>query len=59
MTGENGFAPKGQTVEDSTFPFSSIPIVTNTTVLTKETMTDSAGSKPETARQAPGLCVPE
>lgn len=49
MTGENGFAPKGQTVEDSTFPFSSIPIVTNTTVLTKETMTDSGWLKPETA----------
>ena len=49
MTGENGFAPKGQTVEDSTFPFASIPIVTNTTVLTKETMTDSGWLKPETA----------
>ena len=49
MTGENGFAPKGQTVKDSTFPFSSIPIVTNTTVLTKETMTDSGWLKPETA----------
>ena len=49
MTGEDGFAPKGQTVTDSTFPFSSIPIVTNTTVLTKETMTDSGWLKPETA----------
>ncbi len=49
MTGENGFVPKGQTVKDSTFPFSSIPIVTNTTVLTKETMTDSGWLKPETA----------
>lgn len=49
MTGENGFVPKGQTVKDGTFPFSSIPIVTNTTVLTKETMTDSGWLKPETA----------
>lgn len=49
MTGENGFVPEGQTLKDSTFPFSSIPIVTNTTVLTKETMTDSGWLKPETA----------
>ena len=49
MTGENGFTPKGQSVKDSTFPFASIPIVTNTTVLTKETMTDSGWLQPETA----------
>lgn len=49
MTGENGFVPEGQTVEDSTFPFSSIPIVTNTMVLTKKTMTESGWLKPETA----------
>lgn len=49
MTGENGFAPEGQTVDVNTFPFASIPIVTNTMVLTKETMTDSGWLKPETA----------
>ena len=49
MTGENGFAPAGQTVEDSTFPFASIPVITNTTVLTKETMTDSGWLEPEIA----------
>jgi hypothetical protein len=49
MTGENGFAPEGQTVEKNTFPFASIPIVTNTMVLTKETMTDSGWLKKETS----------
>ena len=49
MTGENGYAPEGQLVKDDTFPFASIPILTNTTVLTKATMTDSGWLKPETA----------
>ena len=49
MTGETGFAPAGQTTEDSTFPFAYNPVVTNTTVLTKETMTDSGWLEPETA----------
>ena len=49
MTGENGYAPEGQLVKDDTFPFASIPILTNTTVLTKATMTDSGWLEPETA----------
>lgn len=49
MTGENGFAPEGQTIEQNTFPFASIPIVTNTMVLTKETMTDSGWLKKKTS----------
>ena len=49
MTGENGYAPEGQVVKDDTFPFASIPILTNTTVLTKATMTDSGWLEPETA----------
>ena len=49
MTGENGYAPEGQLVKDDTFPFASIPVLTNTTVLTKATMTDSGWLEPETA----------
>lgn len=49
MTGENGYAPEGQLVKDDTFPFASIPILTNTTVLAKATMTDSGWLEPETA----------
>lgn len=49
MTGSNGFAPKAQTVDDNSFPFASIPIVTNTLVLTKETMTESGWLEAETA----------
>ena len=49
MTGSNGFAPKAQTVDDNSFPFASIPIVTNTLVLTKETMTESGWLKAEAA----------
>ena len=49
MTGENGYAPEGQLVKDDTFPFASIPILTNTMVLTKATMTDSGWLEPETA----------
>ena len=49
MTGSNRFAPKAQTVDDNSFPFASIPIVTNTLVLTKETMTESGWLEAETA----------
>ena len=48
MTGDNGYAPAAQTVDVNTFPFASIPIITNTLVLTKETMTDSGWLKAET-----------
>lgn len=48
MTGRTAL-PRGQTVEVSTFPFASIPVITNTTVLTKETMTDSGWLEPEIA----------
>ena len=41
MTGEDGFAPEAQTVDVNTFPFASIPIITNTLVLTEDTMTNS------------------
>ena len=41
MTGDTGAALPQQTVTDETFPFASIPVVTNTTVLTEATMTDS------------------
>lgn len=49
MTGDSGFILESQTVEDSTFPFASVPIITNTMVLTKETMTESGWLQPETA----------
>ena len=48
MTGENGYTPAGQSVDVNTFPFASIPIITNTLVLTKQTMTDSGWLKAET-----------
>lgn len=48
MTWDNGYAPAAQTVDVNTFPFASIPIITNTLVLTKETMTDSGWLKAET-----------
>ncbi len=41
MTGETGAALPEQEVEVNTFPFAYIPVVTNTTVLTQATMTDS------------------
>ena len=48
MTGEDGFAPEAQTVDVNTFPFASIPIITNTLVLTEETMTTSGWLEAET-----------
>ena len=48
MTGEDGFAPEAQTVDVNTFPFASIPIITNTLVLTEDTMTNSGWLEAET-----------
>ena len=48
MTDESGYAPEGQTVTSDTFPFASIPVITNRMVLTKATMTESGWLKPET-----------
>lgn len=48
MAGADGYIPAEQTVVDNTFPFASIPIVTNTLVLTKQTMTESGWLAEET-----------
>ena len=48
MTGETGAALPEQTVTDETFPFTKIPVMTNTTVLTQATMTDSGWQKAKT-----------
>ena len=54
MTGETGAALPEQEVEVNTFPFAYIPVVTNTTVLTQATMTDSGwlGGKQAAALRA-------
>lgn len=44
----NAFVPKAQKSEITTYPFSSIPVVTNTLTLTKDSMTNSGWIKKET-----------
>lgn len=48
MVDDKGYVPGAQTSETGTYPFSSIPIVTNTLTLTKATMTASGWLPAET-----------